>query len=87
MGRPVITGKDIQGFKSKEFFEEFLALSKENNNQILLYPCDGTDFANSFIEKMQDALDNGLTIDQLNAFSKKLLSTSTTPSQRAETQT
>ena len=72
MGRPVITGKDIQGFKSKEFFEEFLALSKENNNQILLYPCDGTDFANSFIEKMQDALDNGLTIDQLNAFSKKI---------------
>jgi len=72
LDRPVFTGKDIQSFKSKEFIEEFLELSKENNNQVLLYPCDGTDFANSVIEKMQDALDNGLTVDQLNAFSKKI---------------
>ena len=72
--RPSIDSSEIEGLDSISFVKKILhKLTAESEATLVLYPADKTDTANCIIKKIQESLNNGLTLIELRELFAKII--------------
>jgi len=73
-GRPSVDSSEIEDLNSISFVKRILSqLATDPESTFVLYPADKTDTANCIIKKIQEALCNGLNIDELHELFSKVI--------------